>query len=84
MDSSGARKDAGEVPRELYLAMKQVAEAGRGPEQQFASMAYSIKWRTSGPWHRQQKKLLLRWDRFFTPWVLTRRARSMVVDRWRR
>ena len=32
--------------RELYEAMKQVAETGRGPEQQTASMGCSIKWRT--------------------------------------
>jgi len=32
--------------RELYEAMKQVAETGRGPEQQTPSMGCSIKWRT--------------------------------------
>jgi peroxiredoxin len=31
--------------RDLYEAMKQVAESGRGPEQQTASMGCSIKWR---------------------------------------
>jgi peroxiredoxin len=31
--------------RELYEAMRQVAETGRGPEQQIASMGCSIKWR---------------------------------------
>jgi peroxiredoxin len=31
--------------RELFEAMKQVAETGRGPEQQTASMGCSIKWR---------------------------------------
>jgi peroxiredoxin len=31
--------------RELYEAMKQVAETGRGPEQQTPSMGCSIKWR---------------------------------------
>jgi peroxiredoxin len=31
--------------RDLYEAMKQVAETGRGPEQQTASMGCSIKWR---------------------------------------
>lgn len=30
--------------RELYEAMKQVAETGSGPEDQIASMGYSIKW----------------------------------------
>jgi hypothetical protein len=45
MDECGASKDCGEVPRELYLAMEQVAETGRGPEQQNPSMGCSIKWR---------------------------------------
>ena len=31
--------------RELYEAMKQVAETGRGPEQQIPSMGCSIKWK---------------------------------------
>jgi peroxiredoxin len=31
--------------RELYEAMKQVAETGRGPAEQSASMGCSIKWR---------------------------------------
>jgi peroxiredoxin len=31
--------------RELYEAMKQVAETGRGPAEQTASMGCSIKWR---------------------------------------
>jgi peroxiredoxin len=32
--------------RELYEAMKLVAETGRGPQQQTASMGCSIKWRS--------------------------------------
>jgi peroxiredoxin len=32
--------------RELFEAMRQVAETGRGPEQQTPSMGCSIKWRT--------------------------------------
>ena len=32
--------------RELFEAMKQVAETGRGPQQQTPSMGCSIKWRT--------------------------------------
>ena len=32
--------------RELYEAMRQVADTGRGPEQQTASMGCSIKWRS--------------------------------------
>jgi peroxiredoxin len=31
--------------RELFEAMQQVAESGRGPQQQTASMGCSIKWR---------------------------------------
>ncbi len=45
MDESGARKDTGEVRRELFLAMKQVAETGTGPQDQVPSMGCSIKWR---------------------------------------
>jgi peroxiredoxin len=45
MDECGARNASGEVARELYLAMKQVAETGRGPAQQNPSMGCSIKWR---------------------------------------
>ena len=45
MDASGAGKDVGKVRRELFLAMSQVAETGRGPEQQIPSMGCSIKWR---------------------------------------
>jgi peroxiredoxin len=33
------------VRRDLYEAMKQVAETGRGPAEQIASMGCSIKWR---------------------------------------
>jgi hypothetical protein len=31
--------------RELFEAMKQVAETGHGPEQQIPSMGCSIKWK---------------------------------------
>jgi peroxiredoxin len=34
--------------RELYEAMCQIAETGRGPDQQLASMGCSIKWRQDG------------------------------------
>jgi hypothetical protein len=33
------------VRRDLYEAMKQVAETGRGPEEQIPSVGCSIKWR---------------------------------------
>jgi hypothetical protein len=45
LDESGRRADADEVPRELFLAMKQVAETGRGPERQIPSIGCSIKWK---------------------------------------
>jgi peroxiredoxin len=45
MDESGARQDTETVRRELFLAMQQVAQTGRGPEQQVPSMGCSIKWR---------------------------------------
>ncbi|NNE06676.1 MAG: thioredoxin family protein [Xanthomonadales bacterium] len=46
LDGAGANPDAGDEPRELYQAMKQVAETGRGPEKQLASMGCSIKWKS--------------------------------------
>ena len=45
LDAAGARADAPDQPRELFTAMRQVAETGRGPEQQVPSMGCSIKWR---------------------------------------
>lgn len=45
LDESGRSADTGEVRRDLFLAMKQVAETGRGPEQQIPSIGCSIKWR---------------------------------------
>ena len=42
-----SRKEAGppDLRRDLFEAMKQVAETGRGPAQQIPSMGCSIKWR---------------------------------------
>ena len=45
LDASGRNSDTGEVERDLFLAMKQVAETGRGPRQQVASIGCSLKWR---------------------------------------
>jgi peroxiredoxin len=45
LDESGRLPDVDDVRRDLYLAMKQVAETGKGPEQQIASIGCSIKWR---------------------------------------
>jgi peroxiredoxin len=45
-----SRKEAGpnDLKRELYEAMKLVAETGRGPKEQTPSMGCSIKWRDDG------------------------------------
>ena len=48
LDASGRQPDVGEVRRDLYLAMRLVAETGRGPEEQVPSIGCSIKWRESG------------------------------------
>ena len=42
-----SRKEAGpaDLRRDLYLAMKQVAETGNGPAEQIPSMGCSIKWK---------------------------------------
>lgn len=45
LDESGRQPDTGDVRRDLFLAMKQVAETGAGPKMQIASMGCSIKWR---------------------------------------
>jgi len=43
-----SRKDlVPDARRDLYEAMKQVAETGRGPREQIASMGCSIKWRAA-------------------------------------
>lgn len=45
LDASGRWPDRGATERELYQAMKQVAESGKGPENQIPSIGCSIKWR---------------------------------------
>lgn len=45
LDAAGADPDGRSEPRELFEAMKQVAQTGRGPEHQIPSMGCSIKWR---------------------------------------
>jgi hypothetical protein len=47
LDESGKHPDKGDVRRDLYLAMKQVAQTGAGPKEQIPSMGCSIKWRNS-------------------------------------
>ncbi|MDR2365283.1 MAG: thioredoxin family protein [Zoogloeaceae bacterium] len=43
-DASGARADP-DARRELRAAMLQIAQTGRGQEEQFASIGCSLKWR---------------------------------------
>ncbi|CAA6604381.1 conserved hypothetical protein [Rhodospirillaceae bacterium LM-1] len=45
LDSSGKNPAPGDSKRELFLAMRQVAESGQGPLEQIPSMGCSIKWR---------------------------------------
>jgi len=45
LDAAGPKSDDDTQIRELFEAMKQVAETGRGPEHQVPSMGCSIKWR---------------------------------------
>jgi len=47
LDSSGRNAGAGDLTRDLYLAMKQIAETGTGPADQIPSMGCSIKWKTA-------------------------------------
>ena len=46
LDASRKQTAEGDVRRDLYEAMKQVAESGRGPEEQIPSMGCSIKWKS--------------------------------------
>ncbi len=45
LDESGRNADTGGMRRDLFLAMKQVADSGHGPKDQVASIGCSIKWR---------------------------------------
>jgi peroxiredoxin len=45
LDESRKQAASSDVRRDLFEAMKQVAETGQGPEQQIPSMGCSIKWR---------------------------------------
>ena len=47
LDESKKQAAALDARRDLFEAMKQVAETGRGPEQQIPSMGCSIKWRAA-------------------------------------
>ena len=46
LDDSGRSPGPEAARRELFEAMKQVAETGRGPKEQVPSMGCSIKWKT--------------------------------------
>lgn len=45
LDASHTEPAPANARRELFEAMKQIAETGKGPENQIASMGCSIKWR---------------------------------------
>ena len=45
LDASGRNPAPPDVRRELFEAMKMVAETGRGPKEQIPSMGCSIKWK---------------------------------------
>lgn len=47
LDASGPRRGAPDLRRDLFEAMKQVAETGKGPEEQIPSMGCSIKWKAA-------------------------------------
>lgn len=46
LDASRKETAAVDVRRDLFDAMKQVAETGRGPDEQIPSMGCSIKWKS--------------------------------------
>jgi peroxiredoxin len=45
LDASNREAGPADLRRELFEAMKQVAETGKGPEEQVASIGCSIKWK---------------------------------------
>lgn len=45
LDASGRFESEQDMPRDLFNAMRQVAETGKGPQAQFVSIGCSIKWR---------------------------------------
>lgn len=45
LDASGRNPAPPDAPRELFAAMRLIAETGLGPRQQTASIGCSIKWR---------------------------------------
>lgn len=47
LDAGGPGVPPPDAPRELFEAMRRVAQTGQGPEEQLPSMGCSIKWRDS-------------------------------------
>lgn len=47
LDASRRETAPADAPRELFEAMKQIAETGKGPEKQTPSMGCSIKWKSN-------------------------------------
>jgi len=47
LDASGKKPAGPDTRRDLYEAMKQIAETGHGPKQQVPSMGCSIKWKAA-------------------------------------
>ena len=47
LDASGRNPGPPDAPRELFAAMRQIAESGLGPREQTASIGCSIKWRAA-------------------------------------
>jgi peroxiredoxin len=47
LDASRAQAGPADLRRDLYEAMKQVAETGQGPAEQVPSMGCSIKWKAA-------------------------------------
>ena len=48
LDASSKEAGPENLRRDLYEAMKQIAETGQGPKEQIPSMGCSIKWRNDG------------------------------------
>ena len=46
-DSAGRAAESPDTRRELFEAMRQIAETGQGPSRQIASMGCSIKWKAA-------------------------------------
>jgi len=47
LDASGRNPAPPDAPRELFAAMRLIAETGLGPREQTASIGCSIKWRAA-------------------------------------